>query len=67
VEVIDVIQKLNREKNITVVVVTHEPQVTRYCQRIIRVRDGLVREDVRVDRPGAAAEDLKRMPREVEE
>jgi putative ABC transport system ATP-binding protein len=67
VEVIDVIQKLNREKNITVVVITHEPHIARYCQRIIRVRDGRIQEDAVVDSPGVAAEDLREMPVEVED
>lgn len=66
-EVVDVIQKLNLEKKITVLIVTHEPQIAQYCQRIIRVRDGRIQEDQKVDRPGIAAEDLKRMPREVED
>lgn len=65
-EVIDVIQKLNKEKNITVVMVTHEPQIARYCQRIIRVRDGRIQENEKVDSPGVAARDLKEMP-EVED
>lgn len=65
-EVIDVIQKLNLERKITVVMVTHEPQIARYCQRIIRVRDGRIQEDEKVDRPGVAAQDLKEMP-EVED
>lgn len=67
VEVIDVIQKLNLEKNITVIMVTHEPHIARYCQRIVRVRDGRIQDDERVDRPGVAAEDLREMPVEVEE
>ncbi len=66
-EVMDVIQRLNLQKNITVIIVTHEFNIAQYCQRIIRVRDGRIQEDLRVDRPRVAAEDLKEMPVEVEE
>lgn len=67
VEVIDVIQKLNIERNMTVVMVTHEPHIAQYCQRIVRVRDGRIYEDSSVESPAVAAEDLKGMPLEVEE
>ncbi|MFZ5651936.1 MAG: ABC transporter ATP-binding protein [Bacillota bacterium] len=66
-EVVDIIQKLNLEKNITVVIVTHEPVIAQYCRRIIRFRDGRVQDDQEVVDPRVAAEDLKSMPVEVEE
>lgn len=66
-EVIDVIQQLNKQKGITVVMVTHEPNIALYCQRVIRVQDGRIREDRKVDCPGSAADDLRQMPVEVEE
>ncbi|MCL6610591.1 MAG: ABC transporter ATP-binding protein [Peptococcaceae bacterium] len=66
-EVIDVIQRLNFQKKITVIIVTHEPNVALYCRRIIRVKDGRIQEDRKVDHPRVAAEDLKEMPAEVEE
>lgn len=62
-EVIDIIQKLNFEKNITVIMVTHEQQIAEYCQRIIRVRDGRIQNDEKVQQPGTAAIDLENMPR----
>ena len=65
-EVVDIIQKLNIEKNITVVMVTHEPIIAQYCRRIIRFRDGRVQDDQRITNPRVAAEDLKSMPVEVE-
>jgi len=65
-EVVDIIQKLNIEKNITVVMVTHEPIIAQYCRRIIRFRDGRVQDDQRITNPRVAAEDLKNMPVEVE-
>ncbi|MCL6479522.1 MAG: ATP-binding cassette domain-containing protein, partial [Peptococcaceae bacterium] len=65
--VIDVIQQLNKKKNITVIMVTHEPNIALYCQRIIKVLDGRIREDRKVDQPRVAADDLREMPVEVEE
>jgi len=46
VEVMALFQELGRA-GITVVLVTHEPDVARYASRIITIRDGLVRSDVR--------------------
>ena len=40
-------QRLNREQGITIVFVTHEPEIATYCQRIIHVRDGVVERDER--------------------
>lgn len=38
-------QKLNRENNHTIVLITHEPDVAEHADRIITVRDGLIIED----------------------
>ncbi len=36
----DIFQRLNEELGITVVFVTHEPDIAEYTGRLIRVRDG---------------------------
>ena len=41
-EVLTVFQKLNRERGITVILVTHDPEIGRHAERIIWIRDGLV-------------------------
>ncbi len=41
-EVIAVFQQLNREQGITIILVTHEPEIARHAQRIIHMRDGLI-------------------------
>jgi len=41
-EVMAVFQKLNRERGITVILVTHDPDIARHAERIVWVRDGLV-------------------------
>ena len=57
VEVLAVFQALN-EQGITVLLVTHEPEVAHYAKRIIEVRDGLILRDEPVTQRRRAAEDL---------
>jgi polar amino acid transport system ATP-binding protein len=40
VEIMRILQRLNREDGMTVVVVTHEPDVAAYAERVLTVRDG---------------------------
>src|SRR5882724_5827464 len=47
VEILEVFQRLNREQGITVVLVTHEPDISTYAGRVITFRDGQVISDVR--------------------
>jgi putative ABC transport system ATP-binding protein len=42
---VDLIFGLNREKGTTLVLVTHDPELARKCQRMIRLRSGGVVED----------------------
>jgi putative ABC transport system ATP-binding protein len=39
-EIISILRSLSTERGITVVVVTHDANVARFCQRIIRIKDG---------------------------
>jgi putative ABC transport system ATP-binding protein len=55
-ELIALFQELNRE-GVTVVIVTHEPDVARFASRLIRFRDGHVLSDRR-QRPADAAEEF---------
>src|SRR5262249_36957565 len=54
VEVMDIFQRLNEERGLTIVLITHEPQVAEYASRIVRFRDGRVICDER-HRPARAA------------
>lgn len=47
VEIMHILQRLNREQGITVVLVTHEADIAAYAERVIIMRDGLVVEDRR--------------------
>jgi putative ABC transport system ATP-binding protein len=41
-EIVSLFQSLNRDRGLTVVLVTHDPNIAAQAQRIIRVRDGIV-------------------------
>jgi putative ABC transport system ATP-binding protein len=44
-EIMGIFQSLNRDKGITVILVTHEHDVAQHAERIISVRDGVVASD----------------------
>ena len=58
VEVMSLFQELN-EQGITILIVTHEPDVAKYGKRIVEVRDGHIIRDHPVEDRRNAAEDLK--------
>ena len=58
VEIISVIQRLNIEKGITVVMVTHEKDISLYCRRLINVKDGRIISDTPVLNQRNATDDL---------
>lgn len=41
-EVIELMQKLNKEKGLTFVIVTHDPGVGRKCGRVVEMKNGLI-------------------------
>jgi ABC-type lipoprotein export system ATPase subunit len=41
-EVLAMFQALNRKEGITIIMVTHDPHVARYAQRVIHIHDGLI-------------------------
>ncbi|MAW89177.1 MAG: macrolide ABC transporter ATP-binding protein [Phyllobacteriaceae bacterium] len=45
-EIMDLITRLNREEGLTVIMVTHEPDMAVYADRIVRFVDGLIESDV---------------------
>ncbi|MFH0703026.1 MAG: ABC transporter ATP-binding protein [bacterium] len=49
-EIMELFSKLNKESNKTIILVTHEPDIAEYSQRIIKFRDGnLVSDEVKTN------------------
>jgi putative ABC transport system ATP-binding protein len=44
-EIIGIMQTLNEQQGITIILVTHEPDIAQYAKRVILFKDGLVIED----------------------
>lgn len=49
-EIIELLQKLNSERKITILMVTHEDEVAAHARRIVTVRDGLIESDQHLER-----------------
>jgi putative ABC transport system ATP-binding protein len=62
VEVMEIFQRLNRERNLTVIIVTHESDISLYAERVIHVRDGRIASDEKVKDRCNAAEVLRNLP-----
>jgi putative ABC transport system ATP-binding protein len=62
VEVMEIFQRLNRERGITLVLVTHEPDIAEYADRVVVFKDGKIKSDRAVERRRDAAEELKNLP-----
>jgi putative ABC transport system ATP-binding protein len=67
VEVMEIFQRLNRERSLTIIVVTHEPDIAQYADRIIQFRDGRVHRDLLVENRKDAREVLNQLPPETED
>jgi len=67
VEVMEIFQRLNRERSLTVILVTHEPDIAQYAKRIIQFRDGRIRRDFAVENRKDAREVLTQLPLESDD
>jgi putative ABC transport system ATP-binding protein len=66
-DVMSVFQRLNRESGITIVLVTHEPDIAEFADRVVTVRDGRVVSDRLVPETRDAAEELAKLPPEEDQ
>ena len=67
IEIMAIVQRLNREATITMILVTHEPDIASYAGRVVYFKDGRLVRDERVERPRRAQEDLADRPVEAGE
>jgi putative ABC transport system ATP-binding protein len=61
-EVLSLLQRLNRETGVTIVLVTHEPDIAACANRVMTFRDGRMVSDERQERPHDAAAELVALP-----
>jgi putative ABC transport system ATP-binding protein len=62
IEILAIFQRLNREAGMTMIVVTHEPDIAAYAGRNIHVRDGRLQRDLAIPHPRDAADELENLP-----
>lgn len=61
VEVMRIFQELNEKQNITILLVTHEPDIAQFAKRVITFRDGRIKSDLPQKKRLIASEVLKTM------
>src|ERR1700735_4390895 len=47
--ILDLLTRLRAESQMTVIVATHDPQIAARCDRLVRLRDGAVVDDIEID------------------
>ena len=62
VEIMEILQRLNREHGLTVLLITHEHDIAGYASRVVTVRDGRLRSDEPVETRRDAAAELVALP-----
>jgi putative ABC transport system ATP-binding protein len=62
VEVMDIFQRLNMERGITVVLITHEMDIAEHGTRLVKFRDGRIQIDQQIQKRRMAAEELSLLP-----
>jgi putative ABC transport system ATP-binding protein len=63
----EIFQRLNRELGITLVLVTHEPDIAQYAQRVVVFKDGKIKKDYQIEGQRDAAEELRNLPPVVDD
>jgi len=63
VEIMEIFQRLNEERGLTIVLVKHEHDIAQFARRSVIFRDGKIRRDEENPDPPRAAEVLKLMPK----
>jgi putative ABC transport system ATP-binding protein len=61
IEIMDIFQKLN-DSGLTIVLVTHEPDIAQFAKRNVVFRDGLILKDSLVEKQSRGSEILPTLP-----
>ncbi len=62
IEIMEILQRLNRERGLTVMLITHEHDIADYSTRVVTVRDGRVLTDLPVPKRRDAKAELLALP-----
>jgi len=62
IEIMEILQGLNDQQQLTVVIVTHEPDISQYAKRALEFRDGKLRKDTLIHGRLIASEVLPTLP-----
>ena len=62
IEVMEIFQRLNVERGITVLLITHEMDIAEYGTRLVRFRDGRIQVDQKIANRRDAARELAALP-----
>jgi putative ABC transport system ATP-binding protein len=60
-EIMSIFQRLNEKQGITIIFVTHEPDIARHTRRVVRLADGKIVEDRPIDDPRRAGGQVMEM------
>jgi putative ABC transport system ATP-binding protein len=58
--ILDLLARLRRENEMTVIIATHDPQIAARCDRLIRLRDGAIIDDIEIGDGHSAEETIRR-------
>ena len=67
IEIMEILQRLNRERGLTIIVITHEHDIAEYGTRTVGVRDGRITADHPVPKRRDAAQEMLTLPPEETE
>ena len=67
IEVMGIFQRLNIERGITVLLITHEMDIAEYGTRLVRFRDGRIQIDQKITNRRDAVKELAALPPPEEE
>ena len=62
IEVMGIFQRLNIERGITIILITHEMDIAEYGTRLVRFRDGKIQVDEKIKERRDAAKELAALP-----